>query len=260
MAIAEVGEFPRVLAVDDERRVRELLEIALPEYGFVVKTAEDGARALRLVREWRPETIVLDVMMPFIDGIDFIPMARKLTDAPIVMLSAKADLQDKIKGLVRGADDYLAKPFAMSELAARLHSALRRPRLEHLAIMRYADVTIDLQTRDVLRGGRRVALSGREYALLQTLVKNAERVLSRRQLLDLAWGRDGAVAPGAVDTYVSYLRRKLEDDGESKILHTIRGVGYVLRAEAPSPNGPSLGPASLPPLGPQNRPPLGGGL
>jgi two-component system response regulator MprA len=126
--------------------------------------------------------------------------------------------------------------------------------------MRYADVTIDLQTRDVLRGGRRVALSGREYALLQTLVKNAERVLSRRQLLDLAWGRDGAVAPGAVDTYVSYLRRKLEDDGESKILHTIRGVGYVLRAEAPSPNGPSLGPASLPPLGPQNRPPLGGGL
>ena len=238
MAIAEVSDLPRVLAVDDERGVRDLLEIALPEYGFEVRTAEDGVRALRLVREWQPSSIVLDVMMPALDGIDFIPLARKLTDAPIVMLSAKADLQDKIKGLVRGADDYLAKPFAMSELAARLHSALRRPRLERTAILRYADLTLDLDTRDVMRAGRRITLSGREYALLHTLLQNAERVLTRRQLLDLAWGRERDVAPGAIDTYVSYLRRKLEDDGFGRILHTVRGVGYVLRsAERPVQGG-----------------------
>lgn len=230
MAEAGVSELPRVLAVDDERRVRELLEIALPEYGFVVRTAEDGARALRLVRDWQPATIVLDVMMPSLDGIDFIPLARKLTDAPIVMLSAKADLADKVEGLLRGADDYLAKPFAMSELAARLHSALRRPRLERASTLQYADLTIDLETLDVVRNGRRIALSGREYALLQTLVRNAERVLTRRQLLDLAWGRGREAAPGAVDTYVSYLRRKLDAAGEQKILHTVRGVGYVMRA------------------------------
>lgn len=231
MAGADVSELPRVLAVDDERRVRDLLEIALPEYGFVVRTAEDGARALRLVRDWQPATIVLDLMMPCLDGIEFIPLARKLTDAPILMLSAKADLQDKVKGLLRGADDYLAKPFSMSELAARLHSGLRRPRLERVSVLRYADVKIDLDTRDVDRAGRPIVLSGREYALLQALVQNAERVLSRRQLLDLAWGRGREVAPGAIDTYVSYLRRKLEDAQSGKILHTIRGVGYVLRAD-----------------------------
>ena len=229
MTAAEVRDLPRVLAVDDERRVRDLLEIALPEYGFEVRTAEDAARALRLVRDWQPATIVLDVMMPWLDGIDFIPMARKLTDAPILMLSAKADLQDKVKGLLRGADDYLPKPFAMSELAARLHSALRRPRLERAASLVYADVNIDLDTRNVQRGGRPIVLSGREFALLQTLVQNAERVMTRGQLLDLAWGRGHGVGSGAIDTYVSYLRRKLEAGASSKILHTVRGVGYVLR-------------------------------
>jgi two-component system response regulator MprA len=227
---ADPSALPRVLAVDDERRLRDLLEAALPEYGFEVRTAEDGVHALQLVREWQPETIVLDVMMPRLDGIDFIPLARKLTDAPIVMLSAKGDLQDKVRGLLRGADDYLPKPFAMSELAARLHSALRRPRLDRVSKLVYADVTIDLETRDVRRGEKSVTLSGREFALLTALVRNAERVLTRRQLLDLAWGRDRDVAPGAVDTYVSYLRRKLEDEGRGEILRTVRGVGYVLRA------------------------------
>jgi two-component system response regulator MprA len=227
--VPEAADLPRVLAVDDERRVRDLLEIALPEYGFEVKTAEDGVRALRLVREWEPATIVLDVSMPYLDGIDFIPLARKMTDAPIVMLSAKADVSDKIKGLLRGADDYVAKPFAMSELAARLHSALRRPRLERVRAARYGDLTVDLDTRDVTRGGRRIPLSGREFALLYALVRNAERVLSRRQLLGLAWGDEREVAPGAIDTYVSYLRRKLEGEGLDKILHTVRGVGYVLQ-------------------------------
>ena len=228
MSIAGTTDLPRILAVDDERRLRDLLEVALPEYGFEVRTAEDGVRALRLVREWQPATIVLDVMMPALDGIEFIPLARKLTDAPILMLSAKADLEDKVQGLLRGADDYLAKPFSMSELAARIHSALRRPRLERVSTIAYADITIDLETRDVRRGVSSVALSGREFALLHVFVKNAERVLTRGQLLELAWGRGCVVAPGAVDTYVSYLRRKLE--GGEELLHTVRGVGYVLRS------------------------------
>ncbi len=163
---------PRVVVIDDERHMRELLELGLGEDGFDVKSAPDGRTGLQLVRDWRPDAIVLDVMMPFVDGLELLPMLRRITEAPILMLSAKADTDDRISGLRRGADDYIPKPFEMSELAARLHSALRRPRLEQPAIVAYADLTIDLDRRDVKRGDHRIELSAREYALLLTFVRN----------------------------------------------------------------------------------------
>ena len=215
--------------IDDERHLRELLELGLGEDGFEVRSAADGRAGLALVRDWRPDAIVLDVMLPFVDGLDLLPMLRRITEAPILMLSAKADTDDRITGLRRGADDYIPKPFEMTELAARLHSALRRPRLEQPSIVAYADLSIDLDRREVKRGDQRIELSAREYALLLTLVRNPERVFTRDQLLDLVWGTDRDVGPGAVETYVSYLRAKIDAGFDPKLIRTIRGAGYALR-------------------------------
>jgi DNA-binding response OmpR family regulator len=221
---------PRIVVIDDERHLRELLELGLGEDGFEVRTAADGRAGLQLVRDFRPDAIVLDVMLPFVDGLELLPMLRRITEAPILMLSAKADTDDRISGLRRGADDYVSKPFEMSELVARLHSALRRPRLEQPSIVSYADLSIDLDRRDVKRGDRRIDLSAREYALLLTFVRNPERVFTRDQLLDLVWGTDRDVGPGAVETYVSYLRAKIDAGFDPKLIRTIRGAGYALRA------------------------------
>jgi DNA-binding response OmpR family regulator len=218
----------RIAVIDDERHLRELLELALGESGFEVRTAPDGPAGLALVKEWRPDAIVLDVMLPQINGLDLLPLMRRVTEAPILMLSAKTDTDDRVTGLRRGADDYIAKPFEVSELVARLHSALRRPRLEHPAVVSYADLTID--RREVKRGTTRIDLSAREYALLLTFVRNPERVFTRDQLLDLVWGSDRDVGPGAVETYVSYLRAKIDANFDPKLIRTIRGAGYALRA------------------------------
>ncbi len=209
--------------------MRDLLELGLGEDGFEVRSAPDGRAGMQLVREWRPDAIVLDVMMPFVDGLELLPMLRRITECPILMLSAKADTDDRITGLRRGADDYISKPFEMTELVARLHTALRRPRLDQPTIVSYADLTIDLDRREVKRGDRRIDLSAREYALLLTFVRNPERVFTRDQLLDLVWGSDREVGPGAVETYVSYLRAKIDAGFEPKLIRTIRGAGYALR-------------------------------
>jgi DNA-binding response OmpR family regulator len=224
-----MAAIPKVVVIDDERHLRELLELGLGEDGFEVRSAADGRAGLTLVRDWRPDAIVLDVMLPFVDGLELLPMLRRITEAPILMLSAKADTDDRITGLRRGADDYISKPFDMTELAARLHSALRRPRLEQPSIVAYADLSIDLDRREVKRGDQRIELSAREYALLLTLVRNPERVFTRDQLLDLVWGTDRDVGPGAVETYVSYLRAKIDAGFDPKLIRTIRGAGYALR-------------------------------
>jgi two-component system response regulator MprA len=220
----------RILVVDDEPAVREALRAGLEFEGYEVAVAADGLGALESIAKQAPDAIVLDVMMPFVDGLELLPMLRRITEAPILMLSAKADTDDRISGLRRGADDYIPKPFEMSELAARLQSALRRPRLEQPSIVSYADLTIDLDRRDVRRGDQRIELSAREYALLLTFVRNPERVFTRDQLLDLVWGTDRDVGPGAVETYVSYLRAKIDAGFEPKLIRTVRGAGYALRA------------------------------
>ncbi|MGD1065707.1 MAG: response regulator transcription factor [Vulcanimicrobiaceae bacterium] len=222
---------PRVLAIDDERYLRKLLELGLPEYGFEVRTAADGPTGIRTVREWAPDAIVLDVMLPYIDGIELVPQLRRITEAPILMLSAKSDVDDKVTSLQAGADDYLAKPFSMSELAARLETALRRPRLERFAEVAYHDLVLDVDRREARRAGERIELSSREWSLLHLLVTNPERVFSRAQLLDLVWGSDRDVRPGIVETYVSYLRSKIDQGRATRLIRTIRGAGYALRAD-----------------------------
>jgi len=220
----------RVLVVDDEAAIRELLEYGLGQAGFVVRAVGDAAAALEAVRVWTPEVIVLDVMLPEIDGFALLPMLRRLTDAPIVMLSARAETAEKVAGLSRGADDYVAKPFELEELVARLQSALRRPRMEARQTFRYADLTVDVGRRTAFRGQRRVELSTREFDLLLTLVRNAEHVFTRSDLLDLVWGVDRDVVPNTVETYISYVRAKIDSGENVKLIQTLRGVGYVMRS------------------------------
>jgi DNA-binding response OmpR family regulator len=219
----------RVLVVDDERNIRELLEIGLGDEGYEVRSAPDGQVGLQVAREWRPDAIVLDVMLPKIDGISLLPMFRKLTEAPIIMLSAKGDVADKVSGLSSGADDYVAKPFEMAELAARLETALRRPKLAAPQVLRYADLEVNLETRAARRGTRNISLSAREYDLLVALLRSPQRVFSRDQLLDQVWGTARYVGPGAVETYISYLRAKIDQGFPKRLIHTHRGAGYSLR-------------------------------
>ena len=222
----------RVLVVDDEAAIRDLLEYGLGQAGFDVRSARDGKAAMELVRSWTPEVIVLDVMLPEIDGFTLLPALRRLTDVPILMLSAKTETAEKVTGLTRGADDYLGKPFEIEELIARLHSALRRPRMQQRETFRYADLVIDVSRHAVHRGKRRIDLSTREFDLLLTFVQHPERVFTRAQLLDLVWGVDRDVVPNTVETYVSYLRAKIDSGEDVKLIQTLRGVGYVLRANS----------------------------
>jgi DNA-binding response OmpR family regulator len=220
---------PRVAVVDDERHIRELLEIGLCDEGFEVRSAADGQAGLALVREWSPDIIVLDVMLPKIDGFALLPLFRGLTEVPIVMLSAKGEVDDKVTGLARGADDYISKPFEMAELVARLESALRRPKLAKPRTVRYADLAIDLETRTVVRAGRTIELSAREFDLLVALARHPQRVFTRDQLLDLVWGAHRDVGQGAVETYISYLRTKIDQGFANRLIQTHRGAGYSLR-------------------------------
>lgn len=225
------GERPRVVVVDDERNIRDLLTIGLEREGFDVRAVPDGAAALSTVREWTPDVIILDVMLPKIDGVALLPMLRRFTEAPIIMLSAKGETSDKVEGLTHGADDYVSKPFEMDELIARLLSALRRPKLAQPTVLHCADLTVELETRTVERSGKRIDLSAREYDLLTTLLRHPRRVFSRDQLLNQVWGTEREVGPGTVDTYISYVRAKVDSGFEPRLIHTVRGVGYTLRED-----------------------------
>jgi DNA-binding response OmpR family regulator len=219
----------RVLIVDDERAIREVVELALTQAGLDVRSAADGADALTAVRDWVPECILLDVMMPKIDGLALIPLLRRLTEVPIVMLTARGDVEDRVAGLEAGADDYLAKPFDVSELIARVQTALRRPNLRAVHHLFFVDLELDRELRTVRRGNREIRLSTREFDLLATLMRRPRRVFTREELLDLVWGADRDISPATVETYISYLRSKIDANEPKKLLHTIRGVGYALR-------------------------------
>jgi two-component system, OmpR family, response regulator ArlR len=221
----------RVLVVDDERRIRELLELSLLHHGYEVRCAPDGQAALTEAKAWEPDAIVLDVMLPKIDGISLLPMLRRVTDAPVIMLSAKGEVEDKVAGLAHGADDYLSKPFEIAELIAHIEAKLRRPRIEHLDVLRFLDLSVDLQTHTAERAGKRLDLSPLEFNLLVTLLRRPKRVFTRDELLELVWGDERDVTPAAVERYISYLRAKVDDGFEQRVIHTVRGVGYTLRAE-----------------------------
>jgi two-component system response regulator MprA len=221
----------RILVVDDEPAVREALDRALRLQGYEVALCPDGADALmRLGREqW--DAIVLDVMMPQVDGLQVARIIRREGNAtPVLMLTARDSIGDRVAGLDAGADDYLVKPFALEELFARLRALLRRTGAEMgERPLNFADLSLHPDTHTATRGNRSIALTRTEYLLLELFMKNPRRVLTRSVILDRVWGYDFGPNSNSLEVYMGYLRRKTEASGESRLLHTIRGVGYVLR-------------------------------
>ena len=226
-----------ILVVDDDRAVRESLARSLHYSGYEVDTAEDGVVALAKLSSMRPDAVVMDVMMPRLDGLEATRMLRSTgNDVPILVLTARDAVGDRVDGLDAGADDYMVKPFALDELLARLRALTRRSRaesepesLEDAEVLTFADLTLDPQTREVSRGGRRISLTRTEFALLQVFLQNPRKVLERSWLLHEVWGFDFPTTANSLEVYIGYLRRKTENDGEPRLIHTVRGVGYVLR-------------------------------
>jgi two-component system, OmpR family, response regulator MprA len=230
-----VSEGARVLVVDDDPQLREALTRALELDGYAVETASNGVKALEAISGQRPDVMVLDVMMPYVGGLDVCRTLRERKDRlPILVLTARDEVGDRVAGLDAGADDYLTKPFALEELRARLRALLRRTATEDDgadAVLTYADLVLDPAARTVHRGDRPVDLTRTEYALLELLLRNAGRPLPRDVIMDRVWGWESEPTSNSLEVFVGYLRRKTEAAGEPRLIHTVRGVGYVLRSE-----------------------------
>jgi two-component system, OmpR family, response regulator MprA len=226
---------PRVLVVDDDRAVRESLRRSLEFNGYDVRLASDGAEALAGIAGIAPDAVVMDVMMPRLDGIEATKALRSAgNDLPILVLTARDSVGDRVDGLDAGADDYLTKPFALEELLARLRALLRRTHVEHgdeldAEQLTFAGLTLNPATREVQRNGRPIDLTRTEFALLEMFLRRPRRVLDRSFILEEVWGYDFPTTANSLEVYVGYLRRKTEAEGEPRLLHTVRGVGYVLK-------------------------------
>lgn len=227
----------RILVVDDDRAVRESLRRSLAFNGYSVDLAQDGLEALDLITSDRPDALVLDVMMPRLDGLEVCRRLRSTgDDLPILVLTARDSVSERVAGLDAGADDYLPKPFALEELLARMRALLRRrvlPDDQDSAAMTFSDLSLDPVTREVTRGERQISLTRTEFSLLEMLIANPRRVLTRSRILEEVWGFDFPTSGNALEVYVGYLRRKTEAEGEQRLIHTVRGVGYVLRETPP---------------------------
>ncbi|MFG2503492.1 response regulator transcription factor [Streptomyces sp. NPDC048441] len=224
----------KVLVVDDDPEVRAAVEDALTIEGHLVRGAPDGQRALTAVARWEPDLVVLDVLMPVMDGLAVCRQMRALGDrTPVLVLTALGSVSERVDGLDAGADDYLVKPFALDELVARVRALLRRatpeqPATAHGDDLAYADLVLDPSTRTGHRGHRAVEFSRTESALLELLLRNAGQVLPREIIQEAVWGRDFGPDSNSLAVYVGYLRRKLESDGEPRLVHTVHGIGYRL--------------------------------
>jgi two-component system, OmpR family, response regulator MprA len=221
----------KILIVDDERAVRESLRRALELEGYEIELAEDGAEALeRLDSEPEPDAMVLDVLMPRVDGLEVSrTLRRNGSRLPILMLTARTQVEDRVEGLDAGADDYLTKPFALEELLARVRALLRRTSDGSGDTLQFADLVLDPGTREVTRGGERIELTRTEFSLLELFLLNPRQVLTRSLIFERVWGYDFGFASNSLDVYIGYLRRKTEARGKPRLIHTVRGVGYALR-------------------------------
>jgi two-component system response regulator MprA len=227
---------PHVLVVDDDRAVRESLRRSLEFNGYRVSLAQDGAEALAGISTIGPDAVVMDVMMPRLDGVETTRALRSVgNDVPILVLTARDAVGDRVEGLDAGADDYLTKPFALDELLARLRALLRRVSpmddKELDEKLSFADLSMDLASREVFRGDRSITLTRTEFALLELFLRRPKRVLERSFILEEVWGFDFPTTANSLEVYVGYLRRKTEAEDEPRLIHTVRGVGYVLREE-----------------------------
>ena len=223
----------KVLVVDDERAVRESLRRALELEGYEIELAADGQEALyRLDSEAQPDALVLDVLMPGVDGLEVARTIRRSGNrVPILMLTARTQVEDRVEGLDAGADDYLTKPFALEELLARVRALLRRTSDGTGETLRFADLELDPGTREVTRGGERIELTRTEFSLLELFLLNPRQVLTRSLIFERVWGYDFGFASNSLDVYIGYLRRKTEAGGKPRLIHTVRGVGYALREQ-----------------------------
>ncbi len=223
----------KILVVDDEPAVRESLRRALELEGYVVELADDGESALdRLGGSAQADAVILDVLMPGIDGLEVCRRLRAHDNAvPVLMLTARAEVDSRVAGLDAGADDYLPKPFALAELLARLRALLRRAANEDEAsdVLRFADLEVDLGTREVRRGKRSIELTRTEFSLLELFLRNPRQVLTRSIIFERVWGYDFGPTSNSLDVYIGYLRRKTEEGAAPRLIHTVRGVGYALR-------------------------------
>ena len=224
----------RLLVVDDDPSVREALALVLDLNGFEVATAGDGREAIRTLSRDTPDAVILDVLMPGLDGLEVCRRIRATGDrTPVLMLTARAEVSERVAGLEAGADDYLAKPFAREELVARLRALLRRTGWEgDEQILRFEDLELDPLAHEARRGARLLELTRTEFLLLELLMRHPRQVLTRATIFDHVWGYDFGPASNSLEVYVGYLRRKTEAGGESRLVHTVRGIGYVLRSPA----------------------------
>ena len=228
--MTEPGTLEHILVVEDDRAVREAVERALTYEGYAVSTARDGAEALSAVLNDPPEAIVLDVMMPHVNGLEACRRIRASGDTtPILILTARHEVSDRVEGLDAGADDYMVKPFALEELLARLRALLRRSSGSTTEVLTVGDLSMNIGTREVHRGDLPIDLTKTEFDLLELLMRNAGIVISRDTIYEKIWGYDFETSSNSLDVYIGYLRRKTEVDDLSRVIHTVRGVGYVAR-------------------------------
>ncbi len=219
----------RVLIIEDDEGIVKVLRRGLAYEGYQVDAAFDGESGLALARDQHPDVVILDWMLPGMDGLEVCQRLRAGGSVPVLMLTAKDTVQDRVQGLDAGADDYMVKPFDLDELLARVRALLRRTQTDRAPVLTFADLTLDTSTRQAFRRGRVISLTAKEYDLLELFLRHPRQVLTREMIFDRVWGYDFGGESNVLDVYIRYLRQKLEQEGEDRLLHTARGVGYVMR-------------------------------
>lgn len=219
----------RILIIEDDPAILKILQRGLSYEGYVVDIATEGRTGLNLARDHHPDLVILDWMLPGMDGLEVCRRLRTGGSLPILMLTAKDTIQDRVQGLDAGADDYLVKPFNLDELLARIRALLRRTQTERQQVYKFADLTMDSASRQVTRGDRLVQLTAKEYELLELFLRHPRQVLTREVIFDRVWGYDFGGESNVLEVYIRYLRQKLEAGNELRLIHTVRGVGYVMR-------------------------------
>ena len=220
----------RILIIEDDQQILKLLQRGLSYEGYTVDAATDGRMGLILARDHTPDLVILDWMLPGMDGLEVCHRLRTGGSIPILMLTAKDTVQDRIQGLDAGADDYMIKPFNLDELLARVRALLRRTQPERIPVLKFADLSLDTGSRQATRGNHSISLTAKEYELLELFLRHPKQVLTREVIFDRVWGYDFGGESNVLEVYIRYLRQKLEGEGEVRLLHTVRGVGYTLKA------------------------------
>lgn len=219
----------RILIIEDDKAIIRVLERSLVYEGYEVDSAVNGEYGLELAQKKLPDLIILDLMLPGVNGLEVTEKIRGKSNVPILMLTARGGLEDRVQGLDSGADDYMVKPFELEELLARIRSLLRRSSSERSIVLNFEDLKLDTNTRTAQRGERKISLTTKEYELLQLFMRHQRQILSREMIFERVWGYDFGGESNVLDVYIRYLRQKLEGEEDSRLIHTIRGTGYVLR-------------------------------